>query len=470
MTGRIPIRVVQGLQYGSEAKGAVTAFLALGGDPAWGRAHYAVRTGAVNAGHTVWHTDADGRDRAHKMQQLSTAWVGMPYTRLVIGPGAYIHVPTLLREVAWIAEALSMTEREVRNLILIDHRACLHLDSHQTEAKTHGRHFTIGATGKGCAEAIVDKITRRGQPDARTILFSEDRVSEDFRLIDTSALLTTEHHLGKAILIEGTQGTLLDLHLGPYPYTTSRMTSAANWLAECGLSPALPVEVVGVCRTYPIRVAGNSGPMPDETSWPALGQQILDQADGLGYRPDVKFTTEDLTAFNDALVAVASEMAVASEGLLPESSHLNPTRQHTWCEEDRLRYRVALSTLNGAALNRLTTTNPAASRRLLPFFELTTVTGKLRRIAALHLPTLAQAVWAEQPTFLALTFMNYLYPAPADMGNYICVDKWRRLVMARAKALEVAIGARLPVPGAVPPIRFLSVGPRSTSADVWAVS
>jgi len=73
---------------------------------------------------------------------------------------------------------------------------------------------------------------------------------------------------GERIIIEGTQGFGLSLlHTPHYPYATSRDTSAAAFVSEAGLSPLDVDDIVLVIRTYPIRVGGNSGPLPKETDW-----------------------------------------------------------------------------------------------------------------------------------------------------------------------------------------------------------
>lgn len=73
---------------------------------------------------------------------------------------------------------------------------------------------------------------------------------------------------GRKIMVEGTQGAMLSLHHAYYPYCTSRDTNVSNWLMEAGLSPFVVERVVGVTRTFPIRVAGNSGPMSGkEVTW-----------------------------------------------------------------------------------------------------------------------------------------------------------------------------------------------------------
>ena len=69
---------------------------------------------------------------------------------------------------------------------------------------------------------------------------------------------------GKRILLEGTQGTGLSLHHGEYPHVTTRDTTVSGCLADAGIAPSNVRKVIMVCRTYPIRVGGPSGPMAHE--------------------------------------------------------------------------------------------------------------------------------------------------------------------------------------------------------------
>jgi len=69
-------------------------------------------------------------------------------------------------------------------------------------------------------------------------------------------------------MLEGTQGYALSLNHGPYPYCTSRDVLASSLLSDIGLAPSMCTKVILVVRTYPIRVAGNSGPMcGNEITW-----------------------------------------------------------------------------------------------------------------------------------------------------------------------------------------------------------
>ena len=79
----------------------------------------------------------------------------------------------------------------------------------------------------------------------------------------------------KKVLVEGTQGVGLSLyHSEAYPKTTSRDTSAAGCISECGISPRLVTDIVMVLRTFPIRVAGEqAGPMIEEIDWETIQRE-----------------------------------------------------------------------------------------------------------------------------------------------------------------------------------------------------
>jgi len=94
-------------------------------------------------------------------------------------------------------------------------------------------------------------------------------------LVDVSAEINEGVDHGKKVLIEGTQGFGLSLYHSPaYPKTTSRDTSAAGCISECGISPMLVTNVVLVMRTFPIRVAGQqAGPMFEEIDWETIQRE-----------------------------------------------------------------------------------------------------------------------------------------------------------------------------------------------------
>lgn len=388
------IIVVQGGQWGSEAKGIATAHLVTSL-----RADYCVRTGAVNAGHTV-----NFRGKEVKMQQLPVGFID-PSCALVIGPGALIHIPTLLREIEMINDL--MPEQDVRHRLYIDYRAGIHEDLHSSKATSANRHHLIGATGKGCSEALVSRIKERGLDTFRLFgqwLNSADGIKSPVAALDcdTVRLLNTAVNGGATVILEPTQGHLLDLLTGPYPYTTHKPTSPAQWLVEAGLSPRLPIEIILVARTYPIRVAGNSGPMPGEISWPILARYINTKLRVKGL-PD--YVEEfSIKMFEEHLKSIVAE----GRYTVPNGSDGND--QHEWKGQDRVRHRVALSELNRAALEQMERVAPGPYSDLRKLFEFTTVTKKLRRIATFHSDTARAVALEARPSAVFLTFLNYEFP------------------------------------------------------------
>lgn len=388
--------IVQGAQWGSEAKGAIAALICEREN-----VNIAVRTGATNAGHTVYYNQYRPGDVlpvgcpnpapavAVKMQQLPTGWVN-PDTMLVLGAGALIDPAILARE---CEEVSRLTGKDVRQRLLIDYRAGLHDSSCAERSAASGRHHAIGATGKGCSEALMDRIRGRGNGYKP---FGHD-IPSGYQFMDTATYLNNMFDAGAKILLEGTQGTLLDLYIGPYPYVTHKQTLPAQWMLECGLSPALPTDIVQVVRTYPIRVAGNSGPMPLEISWPMLARRINVKRAFFKLPPIVPESYID--EFEEAVIDTSMKFATPYNRTV--------TGQHTWDEEERVIYQKALSELNAAAMASLPTSTVHELSRL---FEFTTVTKKLRRVAELDIPTLKHASLLNRPHRVAITFMNYVFP------------------------------------------------------------
>lgn len=396
-----PIIIVQGAQWGSEGKGMVTAALC-----SKRNVDYAVRTGAVNAGHTVLRNGCE-----LKMQQIPCGFMN-PNTHLVLGAGAFVHPEILAREIRELSQVLG---EDIRKRLLIDYRCGLHLPQHTARAHKADRHHKMGATGKGCSEALVEKISGRGTTGRlfKEWLASYDSENEDGSLIypelanlefyDTEQVLNQAYDDGYQILLEGTQGTLLDLHLGPYPYTTNKQTLAGQWALECGLSPSLEYEVVLVARTYPIRVAGNSGPMPHEIDWPKLARRMNSRLLSLG-RP-VRIPEFYIDDYEKALHDTAK---YDFDGQLPLDAYDEPrTDFHNFTPEERVKYQIAISELHRATLDKLSGPTLAELRKV---FEVTTVTHKLRRVADWDDTEIRRSIRQNRPAYLVLTFLNHLFP------------------------------------------------------------
>lgn len=241
MKGKVTI--VIGGQFGSEAKGKVISFLANEFD-------IAVRTGSPNAGHTVFK-----EKEIYHLQQIPATFVNTKCI-LCIGAGALINPNILRKEVA---------NTKTKDNLFIDPQAGIIEEKYILQE--HNLIEKIGSTGEGCGAALANRIWRKDFKLAKDIL-------KDFKLCDVASILNKGIDDGKNILIEGTQGFGLSFYHGIYPFVTSRDTTAANFLAEVGISPRFTDEIILVIRTYPIRVSGNSGPLLNEITWKDLSRRI----------------------------------------------------------------------------------------------------------------------------------------------------------------------------------------------------
>lgn len=275
--------VVIGGQYGSEAKGKHIQ------DLCHSRPEISavVRTGAPNAGHSmaIWPdntaevilNEMPNADYV-AMQIIPCGFTAENVKDLYVAAGAQVILPMLEKEYSTVRK-----HSEAR--VYVDKAAMVQTEADGDTEKEQGMSNKVGSTSKGCGAALARRIGRR-DADYKCYedLFGGSTTSAEKQksppCMDVTSML---HETKGTLLVEGTQGCGLSLyHCGCYPYCTSRDTSAANWLAEAGLSPMQVDEIHMVCRTYPIRVAGNSGPMEGELDWSfffkkaGLDERIID--------------------------------------------------------------------------------------------------------------------------------------------------------------------------------------------------
>ncbi len=247
----MPVTVVVGGQFGSEGKGKVAHAFARNQ-----RAAAAIRVGGSNSGHTV--IDPDGNPRIFR--HLPTAAVLSDVT-CVIGPGSYVDPEVLISE---IEDVRLSPER-----LLIDQNAVLITEEHKDAERRSGLREKIGSTGSGTGAAVIDRISRGS---AVAFAGTDERLARF--VVSTRPFLRELLNRRERIVVEGTQGFGLSLlHSGHHPKVTSRDTTAAAFVSEAGLSPRDVDEIVLVIRAFPIRVAGDSGPLPNETTWEAITRE-----------------------------------------------------------------------------------------------------------------------------------------------------------------------------------------------------
>jgi adenylosuccinate synthase len=250
----LPCTVIVGAFWGDEGKGKIISYLALKD-----KLDFCVRTGSVNAAHTVW---MEGKKYA--LHMVPAAFVN-PKCRLLIAAGANAHVAKFLEEVE---------VTKVHNRIGIDQNASIIEEKHSAQDKASAVNKGIGTTGWGVGPAIEERVRRtaklaRDIPELKPFL--ADAVTEVNDGIDA----------GKKVLLEGTQGFMLSLFFGTYPYVTGRDTGAAAICSEAGVGPTRVDDVLIVYKSFMTRVG--AGPLPGEiTKDEAMKRGWFETAAGTG--------------------------------------------------------------------------------------------------------------------------------------------------------------------------------------------
>ena len=244
------VDVLVGGQYGSEGKGQVAAYLAPQYD-------ILLRVGGPNAGHTVYAVP-----EPYKYRHLPSGTNHNENATVVLGPGAVIDEQLLLEEIA-------KHQVDIGRLV-IDQNAMLIEGTDKAFEMKHLR-GSIASTASGVGSATSRKTLR-------TAADPQVRLARDSDLLhlyvrDSREVIEQAFRDGKRVFLEGTQGTGLSIHHGAYPWVTSRDTTVSGCLAEAGISPTRVRKVVMVCRTYPIRVGGASGPLGQPLSWAEISRR-----------------------------------------------------------------------------------------------------------------------------------------------------------------------------------------------------
>jgi adenylosuccinate synthase len=279
------VTVVLGAQWGDEGKGKIVDFLGADADVV---ARY---QGGANAGHTIVH---DGRKF---VLHLLPAGILHPNTTCVIGAGVVVDPVALMDEIHQVeAAGILLTGR-----LFISHQAHLIMPYHKlldsiSESQTTRR--KIGTTGRGIGPAYVDKFSRVGirivdlldreflREKIRANVEEKNRILSrlynaeelnvdsivneyiefdkkiDPYVKDVSVLLDEAVRSGKKVILEGAQGTLLDVDMGTYPFVTSSNPTAGGACTGLGIGPRRIDNVIGIIKAYTTRVG--EGPFPTE--------------------------------------------------------------------------------------------------------------------------------------------------------------------------------------------------------------
>jgi adenylosuccinate synthase len=283
----MPCTVVVGAQWGDEGKGKVVDALSADADVV---ARY---QGGPNAGHSIIRGDET------IVLHLVPSGVMHPSPRCLIGNGVVVDLERLREEVAGL-ETLGI---EVAPRLGLSPAAHLILPYHRAvEAIAERGPGAIGTTGRGIGFAYRDKAARTGLRladlfDPEAFVERADRNLSRLRkeyaevaslgsmsgasllaelgeaaawarpfICDVAGELHAAIERGRRVLLEGAQGTLLDLDHGTYPFVTSSSASAAGAPLGVGLGPRAVDRVIGVTKAYTTRVG--HGPFPSEMPEP----------------------------------------------------------------------------------------------------------------------------------------------------------------------------------------------------------
>jgi adenylosuccinate synthase len=275
---------IAGSQWGDEGKGKLVDILS---------GHYDIiarSAGGANAGHTICVND-NGKTKKFVFHLLPSGVLHEDKI-CIIGNGTVVHIPTLLEEMALLKEqGINMKDKlkisDRAHLLLGYHKI---IDGIQEEQKGGKK---VGTTKRGIGPAYSDKIARCGirvidlldfnvfaeklrqnaERHMKTYGF-EFNIEEEINyykdvldliqgyIVNTMEYVNDAYNDGKTVLIEGAQGTHLDIDHGTYPYVTSSSTTSGGACTGLGIAPGKISNVVGIVKAYTTRVG--EGPFPTE--------------------------------------------------------------------------------------------------------------------------------------------------------------------------------------------------------------
>jgi adenylosuccinate synthase len=276
------VKMVIGTQWGDEGKGKVVDYFSK-------EAEYVVRfQGGNNAGHTI-----KVGDEVYKLHIIPSGVIQGKTG--VIGNGCVVDPEVLINEIE------QLKKRGINPKLLLSDRANIIMPYHKILDGAEEKLLAdkkIGTTRRGIGPCYSDKIARRGIRSCDLVnkenlrikleaiipiqkqLYKVFKISESIELenvVDTYSkygsqlkqyIASTHRILNDAIskkknvLLEGAQGTMLDVEFGTYPYTTSSHTVAGGASSGAGIGPRKIDDIIGIVKAYTTRVG--EGPMPTE--------------------------------------------------------------------------------------------------------------------------------------------------------------------------------------------------------------
>ena len=265
----MPADVVIGGQWGDEGKGKVIDLLA---------SKYSIVarfSGGNNAGHTV--INKQGVFKLHLIPS------GILHKNIicVIGNGCVVDPKVLIHEIDKLTSSgINVSPENLlisskAHIIMPEH---IQKDSDQEKARADSK---IGTTGRGIGPAYMDKVSRNGKRMENLNEFPDFSSKLEKYIISTQEFLRNKLDENENILLEGAQGSLLDIDHGSYPFVTSSNSTIGGALTGTGLVPSDINNVIGIFKAYSTRVG--EGPFPSEINKSDIaGKHLLEKGHEFG--------------------------------------------------------------------------------------------------------------------------------------------------------------------------------------------
>ena len=333
--------VIVGGQWGDEGKGKVVDFLTEKADIV------ARATGGNNAGHTVVVGD-----ETFKFNLIPSGIVHKEKLNLC-GNGMVIYPPKIIEEIEDLEKrGYSITEK---NLLLSSSAHVITEEQVELDKKTGGK---VGTTGRGIGPCYMAKIERTGLRMSDFIKQDNEAAKRLKPIVkDTYVIVNEAIESDKNVLVEGAQGTLLDIDHGTYPFVTSSNPTSGGACTGLGIGPTKITNVIGIIKAYTTRVG--RGPFTTEQG---TDEQTMNE------NKDYEQTEEDINNAN------SGDEYCTGKALRKRGAEYGTTtgraRRTGWFDSVITRYSVRINGLSSMAVTKLDCFSDLKKIKLCTHYEI----------------------------------------------------------------------------------------------------
>jgi len=401
--------VVIGGQWGDEGKGKIVDFLAEKADIV------ARATGGNNAGHTVVVGDT-----TYKFHLLPSGVIHEGKLS-ICGNGMVIYPPQIIKEIVGLEEKGFNVNTD--NLLISSAAHVITEEQVEFDKKTGKK---VGTTGRGIGPCYMAKIERTGLRMGQFVKGDSEEAKKLRPLVtDTYTILNDALEAGKNVLVEGAQGTLLDIDHGTYPYVTSSNPTAGGACTGLGIGPTKITNIIGIIKAYTTRVG--RGPFPTELG---TDEQTVNESKG------DPLNDEDIQKANEGDEYSAGKVLRMSGAEYGTTT--GRARRTGWFDGVIARYARRVNGLTSIALTKLDCFSDLEKIKICTGYE---IDGEVTKEYPIELERLEKA----KPVYEEVDGWN------CDISDVTSFDELPDKAKSYVKRLEELTGC---------PISILSIGPQ----------